>query len=257
MTQKINDTNIQEYLNSLPDNIKELTLNRLRLTYLPDLSRFKQLIHLYCNDNNLAYLPQLPLKLTKLECRFNKLTYLPKLPEKLCYLDCEFNQLTTLPTLPQKLTKLYCSHNKLTSLTKLPHNLRVLHCDCNKLTYLPLELPKLAELHCQQNKLYFIPKIPTTIQKYQFYCFGNPISDIIDKVDYNIGRLKSQTQNIDTLNRFRKNYYAIQYALKFKKQFRDWLWIRVREPKIRLKYHPKHLAALQENDDLDEFLHNW
>ncbi len=34
--------NIEEYLNSLPDNIEVIDVSYKGLTYLPDLSRFKQ-----------------------------------------------------------------------------------------------------------------------------------------------------------------------------------------------------------------------
>lgn len=33
--------NIEEYLNSLPDDVEEINVSERRLTYLPDLSRFK------------------------------------------------------------------------------------------------------------------------------------------------------------------------------------------------------------------------
>jgi hypothetical protein len=45
--------------------------------------------------------------------------------------------------------------------------------------------------------------------------------------------------------------------LKFKKQFRDWLWVKIREPRIREKYSYKYLENLHEESDLDEFLAAW
>lgn len=35
-------------------------------------------------------------------------------------------------------------------------------------------------------------------------------------------------------------------CLKYKKQFRDWLWIKVRLPRIEQKYHPDNLLKLLE-----------
>jgi hypothetical protein len=56
------------------------------------------------------------------------------------------------------------------------------------------------------------------------------------------------------LNQFRYLYYC----LKFKKRFRDLLWVKIREPKIRIKYSPKYLLEnLHEDIDLDELLKNW
>jgi hypothetical protein len=53
------------------------------------------------------------------------------------------------------------------------------------------------------------------------------------------------------------------YTLKYKKRFRDLLWVRIREPKIRNKYHPDNLIKLLEHrdnltlDELDELDDNW
>jgi hypothetical protein len=46
--------------------------------------------------------------------------------------------------------------------------------------------------------------------------------------------------------------------LKFKKQFRGWLWVKIREPKIMQIYNPICLLEnLKDNTDLDEFLKNY
>jgi hypothetical protein len=43
------------------------------------------------------------------------------------------------------------------------------------------------------------------------------------------------------------------WCLKLKKQFRDWLWLKVRLPKIEKTYHPTKLNELLfEKDDIDE-----
>jgi hypothetical protein len=47
------------------------------------------------------------------------------------------------------------------------------------------------------------------------------------------------------LNRFKEMFYA----LKYKQQFRHLLWTKVREPKIRAKYHPDNLAKMLEGRD--------
>ena len=58
---------------------------------------------------------------------------------------------------------------------------------------------------------------------------------------------------IKTLRNFRYTYYL----LKYKKHFKRWLWEKVREPKIMAKFHPSHLDALEETDDLEVFLEDW
>ena len=173
--------NIETYLNSLPLYTTCIVLSNKNLKILPDLTRFKQLTHLFCNDNHLTWLPHLNNTLIQLDCSGNKLTELPPLNNNLTQLYCSFNCLTSLPPLNNNLTHLYCSRNNI---------------------------------------------------------FNNNINNI------NI---------IKILRNFRNTYYL----LKFKKHFKRWLWEKVREPKIMAKFHPSHLDALEETDDLEVFLDDW
>ena len=149
--------NIEEFLNSLPLDTTEIDVSGKGLTYLPDLSRFKQLTHLFCS--------------------YNELTELPPLNDTLKQLDCFHNQLTWLPPLNNKLQFLDCSDNNIKNINNI----------------------------------------------------------------------------IEILRNFRYTYYC----LKFKKHFKRWLWEKVREPKIMAKFHPSHLNALEETDDLEVFLDDW
>jgi hypothetical protein len=39
---------------------------------------------------------------------------------------------------------------------------------------------------------------------------------------------------------------------------RDFLWIKIREPKIKAQFNPRYLAEnLSEETDLDEFINEW
>jgi hypothetical protein len=77
----------------------------------------------------------------------------------------------------------------------------------------------------------------------------NPIYEII-----NSDEIDTIKRKIRVLNQFRYLYYC----LKYKKQFRDVLWVKIREPKIRMKYSHDYLVAnLHEETDLDELLNNW
>jgi hypothetical protein len=81
--------------------------------------------------------------------------------------------------------------------------------------------------------------------------YDNPVADIIS--DYiSFDEIKQQ---VATLNQFRHLFYSIKY----KTQFRYWLYHRVRLPKIVKKYHPTNLMMLLEdtNADLDEVLDMW
>lgn len=63
----------------------------------------------------------------------------------------------------------------------------------------------------------------------------------------------------DAIKRFREMFYA----LKYKQRFRHVLWAKVREPKIRAKYHPDNLAKMLEErgeldlDELDALMDQW
>jgi len=191
---------IETYLNSLPLDTTCIDVSYKGLTYLPDLSRFKKLKRLYCNDN--------------------LITFLPELNNTIEVIDCKNNQLTELPELNNNLILIDCSNNKLTELPQLNHNLKQLDCYQNKITYLPPLNNKLKVLSCYNNKFYNNIKY------------------------FNI---------IKTLRNFRYTYYA----LKYKKHFKKWLWEKVREPKIMAKFHPSHLDALEDTDDLELFLEDW
>ena len=244
-------TAIETYLNSLPKDILTIDISRRGIQSLPDLTRFKNLERLYCYDNQLTSLPTtLPPNLKILYCNDNKLTSLPTtLPQNLEKLHCSNNQLTSLPTtLPENLKLLHCDDNKLTSLpTTLPQNLQILDCDDNQLTSLPRLPQNIEVLYCSYNQLTSMPTLPQKLD--ELHCSYNPIYEIVKNVS-----LEKIKQNIQILNNSRHLYYC----LKLKKPFRKWLWENVKEPKIKIEYHPKRLLEkLGYEDDLDIVLDNW
>lgn len=183
-------------------------------------------------------------------------TYIPDLKRftNLKELYCSSGDLTYLPDLPNKLERLYCHGNKLTYLPKLPETLKVLQCDHNQLGTLP-ELPKnLYSLFINDNNLYCLPELPESIKNLHYYNYrNNPIEHLLD-YGFSIDERNLQFKNLkNCCHEIRLRYYA----LKFKKQFRDWLWLRVREQKVKKLYHPNHLDNLKEEDDLDTFFNNW
>ena len=164
---------------------------------------------------------------------FNIETYLKSLPLDIKIINISSRNLTYLPDLSRftKLIRLDCSYNYLIELPPLNHNLVDLVCYNNDLTELPPLNNTLKYLNCRYNKIY-----NENIEKY--------------KHDY------PNKLIIKTLRDFKYTYYC----LKFKKYFKIWLWEKVREPKIKLKFHPSHLNALEEIDDLEDlelFLDNW
>jgi hypothetical protein len=229
----MDNDNINFYLDSLPNDIKIINLESKNLKELPDLSRFTNLEILNCSENKLTSIPRLNNTLEILYCDNNKLKNLPKLNDNLEILCCDNNKLKNLPQLNNNLRVLYCSDNYLDSLPKLNDNLKILHCNNNKLNILPLLNNKILEFH--------------------FY--ENPIYDVIGTTDINTVKRK-----LSILNKFKNMYYY----LKFKKKFRDILWIKIREPKIRKQYSPENLikllSTMNDENDEDEFymlIENW
>lgn len=60
-----------------------------------------------------------------------------------------------------------------------------------------------------------------------------------------------------------KRFKMMFYSLKYRDCFRRLLWVKVREPKIRSKYHPDNLAKMLEDrgdldvDELDALMDKW
>ncbi len=209
--------NLEDYLKSLPDIVESIDISNKNLTSFPNLSRFTNLTELDCSNNKLTNLPTLNATLIKLNCSDNQLESLPQLPEKLNTLWCYRNKLIQLPSLNQDLLQLWCSENQLTSLPVFNLKLKVLVCHTNKLTCIPNLSPVLTNI----------------------ICFNNPIFKTISDPNFNIMR-----HNIQKLNRFKELFYC----LKYKKQFRYLLWIKLREPKIQQYYHPTNLLQLLDNN---------
>ena len=123
--------NIEEYINSLPLDTTEINISNKGLTYLPDLTRFKNLTFLNCSRNKLTQLQHLNKTLEILYCKENQLTMLPPLNNKLEILICYGNKLTELPPLNNKLRILDCQDNQLTMLPPLNNKLKYLCCSDN------------------------------------------------------------------------------------------------------------------------------
>jgi Leucine-rich repeat (LRR) protein len=188
----------------------------------------------------------------ELDCSDNELRLLPIFNKNLTILRCSNNKLKFIQEFNENLEELYCSSNQLTFLPKLNKKIRNLYCSSNKLTILPAFNVNLQEIYCINNKLELLPQLNENLRILDYE--KNPVYDIFDS-----NTLEIIKEKIEIINKFRYLYYI----LKFKKQFRIWLWKRVREPKIIKKYHPKYLLEnLSEEIELDEnkfdeFLEKW
>jgi uncharacterized protein YdcH (DUF465 family)/uncharacterized protein with PQ loop repeat len=215
---------------------------------------------LRCNNNKLPSLPELNDNLEYLRCNNNKLTSLPELHNSLKHLYCDFNRLLSLPELPDSLKHLHCYNNKFTYLPELPDSLEYLYCNNNKLTSLP-ELPEtLITLDCKNNELITLPELH---QIGELCLFGNPIYYIVCNVTINENihqdgegeGLYLVENDINIINKNVKiitKFIFLYYSLKFKDKLRDWLWKKVREPKIKEQFHPSRIFELLKDKDIDD-----
>jgi uncharacterized repeat protein (TIGR01451 family) len=142
-------------------NLQQLYCAENLLTSLPNLP--SSLIYLRCDKNQLTSLPSLPFTLEYLFCSWNQLTYLPSLPP-LKHLECYNNQLTNLSSLPSfSLIELNCSYNQLTTLSFLSFSMKRLVCSHNQLTDILNLSPSLIVLECGYNQLTSIPALPSSL----------------------------------------------------------------------------------------------
>ena len=258
----MNFNSIEEYFAQIPDDIETIGV-QIQTHYLPDLSRFYKLTELQCIYNQLTQLPTLPPTLKYLSCCHNQLTQLPTLPPTLIMLYCSNNQLTQLPTLPPTLTMLLCSYNQFTQLPTLPPTLTDLYCYNNQLSQLPSLPSTLKYLVCCNNQLTQLPTLPSTLLhldcRNNLFPYDHEIHDEIYDRTNKTKYIIQMTNKNNIIIRFKELFYA----LKYKKKFRHLLWVHIREPKIRTKYHPDNLIKMLEDrenltlDELDEFDNKW
>ncbi|MBL7814383.1 MAG: T9SS type A sorting domain-containing protein [Saprospiraceae bacterium] len=200
MAQPIADPNFAEairlFCSTCIDNANQITDDGRKLTSLTiairninditGITAFSSLTSLNCGNNNLTFIPALPVNLQTLHISNNKLKTLANLPQNLRNLYCKNNQLQTLPSnlppnlrildcsdnvltalpasLPQKLESLLCSNNLIGTLPPLPQSLGALVCANNKLDSLPTIPPNLSLLSCQNNDaLRCLPKLPDSL----------------------------------------------------------------------------------------------
>jgi len=153
-------------------NLQSLWCFNNNLTSLPELPPSLKILE--CDNNNLSSLPELPPSIENLRCDFNSLTALPELPPSLSSLRCSANNISSLPALPQTLIVLECTANNLVSLPELPETLVRLYCEGNSLTFLP-ELPvTLTRLRCSANNLTYLPELPSSLT--MLWCHNNQLS---------------------------------------------------------------------------------
>ncbi len=121
---------IHNILDQFADDVTEIDISNKNIKGSLDFARFSKLTVLYCNDNKITSLDNLPDSLIKLYCNLNKISSLDNLPNSLIELDCTNNQIRSFNNLVSlKLLKyLNCNYNEITNLDNLPNSLIELHC---------------------------------------------------------------------------------------------------------------------------------
>lgn len=123
---------------NLKVDIELLSCDYLFLTELPDLKHLANLKVLYCSNNELKTLPELPPNLKVLDCGNNKLSYLPVLPSSLIELKCNDNELKEMTDLSQCINLELINIDNNNELTEIPDltqckKLKEIYCSsCNK-----------------------------------------------------------------------------------------------------------------------------
>lgn len=163
---------------------------------LTGLEAFVSVETLYCYNNHLTTLPDLPAGLTYLACHDNQLTSLPSLPNGIKTFGCGGNQLVTLPSLPDSLTWFSCKDNNLISLPALPAGLDLLYCYQNQLTSLPALPDSLTSLYCYQNQITSLPALPS---KLKWLDLGHNQVSVLPDLPSTLYHLQCQTNLLTAL----------------------------------------------------------
>lgn len=144
-------------------NLTVLNVNDKNISDLTGVQYFDKLGMLYCSNNLLTSLPNLPSTLFQLSCSKNQIVSLPELPSSLKFLFCENNKLTTLPELPLLLEEIDCANNEITELPSLPSSLIYLDCKNNNLDCLPTLNNNLEYIRAAGNNVVCLPNKPAGI----------------------------------------------------------------------------------------------
>lgn len=249
----------------LPDDVcnvsKYLNCERNKIKKLPKLS--DTLEYLFCSYNRLTKLHLLPLNLLEIVCSSNYITKIEYFPISLIYIDISHNGLQVLPELPPTLIKIDISYNYIKKLPKLPETLEHLYLNYNFVEEFPALPNSIKMLNSVDNKLTKLPIIPDSLQ--YISVSHNPYTKMpfLNEYLYKNQIYPNVYPNVvssDLLRRYVNGFYKFAhlfYSLKYKKQFRRWLWEKVREPIIKKRLSPERLNSLIEQNlalDLEQIL---
>jgi len=264
-----NMQDINTYLKNMFELNYPYTSDQLHINncygYFPDLSKFKSVTQVYISNcfihtshrqslpkwvkglsitaTNIHELPELPESISRLIISRTSLERLPdRLPSRLMYFVLEKNpKLEQLPPLPCELSLFTCVDTSVRELPPLPEFLYRLYCWNNELVDLPRIPPNLRYLRCANNPFTLSPWINALHKEVPQQ------QDIMQDDMFSYGQLYVDIKEIQTIYRFREMYYAV----RFREQFRRWLWI-PRERTIKRNLHPERLVRFLEITEIDD-----
>ena len=172
----------KNYINKLPDNLKELYIENSKITEINYKFTNLKKLKLYNNSSeNLNII--LPESMIEFRCNQNQLIKLPELKNciHLKILICNNNKLIELPELPNSIEKLICSNNKITNLNKLPNNLKILQANNNKITSIRLN-DKIKDVSLSNNHFKTLDYLPDGIESLKI-CTNNKLIEICEFPD--------------------------------------------------------------------------
>lgn len=263
------------HLPELPEGLDVLYCHRNQLTSLRNVPSTVTILMADCNklkrisseeipsvkylcvaQNQIERIVGFPQRLEYFYACANEFNSLPPFPDTLTTINVSDNDLVELPTLPPFLWKLYCDRNaRLSRLPNIPSTLRFLQCFRCRLSRIPRLPDGVVNLDMADNPIRIMENIPTGLLH---RISGNiPLFDVIAPRNLENAFLTWMEimdicrSNLQTLNRFRELYYAI----KFKAQFRRWMWNKHRIARIERDNHPDRLRealdAAEEEDGED------
>jgi hypothetical protein len=133
--------------------------------------------------------------------------------------------------------------------------MRQLNCIYNNITALPVFNDSLESIIFSNNPIYTTLYGGNITLHHHRHAY---MQDIMDMYEYQEVIAENITSISDLSGKVKKlhNFRFLFYSLKYKSGLRNFLWDKIRRPKIEAKYHPDNLQKLLENmsdhDDVSE-----
>jgi Leucine-rich repeat (LRR) protein len=195
----------------IPEWIEEINYGRNRITLLDKYHIPSKVKILKCWENKIKNIECIQLQnLEELYCENNEITELDNLPPNLKILICNNNKITNLDNLPQGLEKLDCSTNNISSLDNLPFNLKILNCCGNNISSLDNLPPNLEILWCGTDILISLDNLPRNLK--ELYLFNSSITKL-DNLPSGLIKLVCNHNKITNLDNLPPNLKILKCRL--------------------------------------------